>query len=368
VCQGEKLGEDNFSPGPSWSGTARFRRVWTGEGWIDDAGMVVLQGRVVALEGYRQVRRVWGSACQAWDGIVVPGLVNAHTHLELAGLAGKVPLGDFAAWAAGVARQDFWDQSAVERAMAQMGLGSMAVVLDTATRAVRPMLELWSRFGVWEFGVLCESLTKRIPRAWIPRVAVAGGWVAPAAHSVYATAPEVIQGAKDWCRQQGRWFSLHVAEREGELAMAQTRFPCTQVAQARSVVDLLDRLGVLDAGTIVVHGVHLGEADVQRLAQRRSVVCLCPRSNEALGVGRAPWSILRRVGVGLCLGTDSLASAPDGDLWQELAWLKEHLAPELSLEEALALVTGQALGRGRLVCGEAAVWAALPGWCLEMFS
>lgn len=373
LSQENKLEEMNFAAAPSpcalpWA-VLRIRRLWTGQVWLDDAGIVVASGRIRAVGPWRALRQETKGPCLEMDGLVVPGLVNAHTHLELSGLAGQVPLeGGFALWAEAVARPDFWDEGAVRAAMAAMGLAEYRLVLDVATRAVRPMAGLWEAAGAWEYGLLAESLSSRTPRAWVPELEVRRGWLAPAGHSLYATAPAVLQGAKAWCRAQGRLFAIHAAERPEELALARQRWGEAAVGGVASVVAALDRLGLLDAGTLVVHGVHLTSADVALLARRRAVVCLCPRSNAALGVGQAPWTLLDRAGVGLALGTDSLASAPDLDLWQELAFLHEHLAPELSLERAVELVTGHALGLGRIEPGAPAALAVVPGWLAERFA
>ncbi len=249
--------------------------------------------------------------------------------------------------------------------MAAVGLAAYRLVVDVATRAVRPMAHLWEESPGWEYGLLVESLTDRIPRAWVPTLHLRRGWMAPAAHSLYGSAPSVLLGAKAWCQAQGRIFSLHAAERPEELDLAQQRWGA--FGGANSVVEALDQLGVLDPHTLLVHGVHLTRSDVERLAARRTLVCLCPRSNAALGIGQAPWGMLRRAGVRLVLGTDSLASVPDLDLWQELAFLQETLAPGLCLEEGLALVTGQALGLGRLCPNAVASLAPLPGWLVERF-
>jgi cytosine/adenosine deaminase-related metal-dependent hydrolase len=350
----------------------RARRLWTGDAWMEDAGLAARDGQVVAVGPWRQLRGGYGPAAWDVDGVVVPGVVNAHMHGELSALAGRAPLDrGFTAWAAVVAQPDFWDEACVRTAVSAMDLAGHRLVLDVATRMVRPMAAVWETAGLWEYGLLCESLTYRIPRAWVPAVELAHGWMAPAAHSVYATEPTVLAGAKAWCRAHGRLFSLHAAEREDELCLARERFgagPDGVLARASSVVAALEALGVLDAGTLLVHGVHLGEADVALLARRRSVVCLCPRSNAALGVGRAPWALLRRSGLPVVLGTDSLASAPDLDVWREAAFLKEHLAPELCFAEALALVTGQALGMGRLAPGAPAAVAVVPSWFAALFS
>ncbi|MHB8767112.1 MAG: amidohydrolase family protein, partial [Deferrisomatales bacterium] len=79
----------------------------------------------------------------------------------------------------------------------------------------------------------------------------------------------------------------------------------------------LDRLGVLGPGTVLVHAVHLGPAEVDRVARRGAGVVLCPRSNRHLGVGVAPGRELLARGVAVGLGTDSRLSAGDLDLWQD---------------------------------------------------
>lgn len=370
-----KSEKSNFLPGspPSgWTGVVRARRLWTGMAWLEDAGIAAQDGHVVAVGSWRQLHGRYGPVLMDVDGIVVPGVVNAHTHGELAGVAGRAPLDrGFEAWAAAVARPDFWNEACVRAAMEAMVLPAHRLVLDVATRMVRPVAALWETAGLWEYGLLCESFASRIPRSWVPRLDLTHGWIAPAAHSIYATAPVVLAGAKAWCRAHGRIFSLHAAEREDELVLARQRFGLgaeAMLQEASSVVAALDALGVLDAGTMLVHGVHLTESDVAVLVRRRCVVCVCPRSNAALGVGQVPWAIFRRYGLSVVLGTDSLASAPDLDVWREAAFLKEHLAPDLRLTEVLAMVTGQALGLGRLGVGAPAALAVVPPWFVALFS
>ena len=85
-----------------------------------------------------------------------------------------------------------------------------------------------------------------------------------------------------------------------------------------SSTELLDRAGLLLANTLAIHCVHVTRADAEILRQRGVRVVLCPRSNERLDVGRAPVTLLKKLGIPLALGTDSLASNDSLSLWDEL--------------------------------------------------
>jgi cytosine/adenosine deaminase-related metal-dependent hydrolase len=74
--------------------------------------------------------------------------------------------------------------------------------------------------------------------------------------------------------------------------------------------------------TLVVHAVDLDEAEIERLGRSGATVVTCPRSNAYLGVGTAPVPALVAAGATLALGTDSLASAPDLDMFAEMAALR----------------------------------------------
>jgi len=101
----------------------------------------------------------------------------------------------------------------------------------------------------------------------------------------------------------------------------------------------LDGLGVLDGNTLAVHAVHVTPADVALLKQRGVSVVLCPRSNDRLNVGCAPYHLLKSAGLPLALGTDSLASNDSLSLWDEMRYLRESAPDAFSAEELLAMAT-----------------------------
>ena len=88
---------------------------------------------------------------------------------------------------------------------------------------------------------------------------------------------------------------------------------------------------------LAVHVVHVSKSDIDLLKLRGASVCLCPRSNAVIGVGRADPRAFLDAGLRCCLGTDSLASAPDLDLWEELRALLGLTG--LTLAEAARLLT-----------------------------
>ena len=142
-----------------------------------------------------------------------------------------------------------------------------------------------------------------------------------------------------------------------------------------SPVAAADALGLLGPDTLAVHVVCADAADRKRLAASGATVCLCPRSNEHIGVGRAPAMEFLRAGVNLCLGTDGLCSNADLDPYGEAAWLLEH-QPELDLVDVLAMITtnparffGRTIPRaarlGSLEAGRLARFSVVPEKVLE---
>jgi len=117
-------------------------------------------------------------------------------------------------------------------------------------------------------------------------------------------------------------------------------------------VEYLESLGVLDQRTLVVHGVQLQEAALARLAAIGCTLVTCPRSNQWVGVGVPPIERFYGSGVSVAIGTDSLASVDDLNLFEELKtmrWLAPSLHPRRLLESATrngaeALGLGDQLG------------------------
>ncbi len=109
-------------------------------------------------------------------------------------------------------------------------------------------------------------------------------------------------------------------------------------APATTPVEYLDGLGVWKPGALAVHGVHLTAAELERLAARDVTLVTCPRSNVHVGAGVPPVERFAASGVRVAIGTDSLASAPDLNLFAELAALR-RLAPDVPARTLLSWAT-----------------------------
>lgn len=114
-----------------------------------------------------------------------------------------------------------------------------------------------------------------------------------------------------------------------------------------SSTELLERHGLLTQSTLAVHCVHVSMADVRILKSHGVHVVLCPRSNELLDVGRAPVALFKKIGIPLALGTDSLASNNSLSLWDELRFALETFPEDLTEQDVFRMVTtggAEALG------------------------
>ena len=118
--------------------------------------------------------------------------------------------------------------------------------------------------------------------------------------------------------------------------------------QRPATVEYLDRLGVIDAKTLVVHGVQFDDQSLARLARLGATLVTCPRSNQWVGVGAPPLERFYRSGVAVAVGTDSLASVEDLNLFSELKAMRA-IAPNVPANRLLAsatLVGARGLGLG----------------------
>ncbi len=114
-------------------------------------------------------------------------------------------------------------------------------------------------------------------------------------------------------------------------------------------VTYLDRHHLIDANTLVVHGVQLSDAALSRLAAIGATLVTCPRSNFWVGAGYPPIDRFYQSGVKVAVGTDSLASVGDLNLFSELATMR-RLAPEVpasKILESATLIGAHALGLGK---------------------
>lgn len=354
---------------------------------LQDGAVWVRDGRILTVGPYAQVKAAGPSPVTEIDhgsAAIMPALVNAHTHLELSGLHRRIdlPRAGFTQWLNNLlalrplmteeflrdgmewGRRELADQGCCLCGDITNGAG-----LPPMTQAHRSVPNA-HHFPVRQIflevlGFERHGLDEALPAGLAGRLGKTSPSDLPislAAHACYSTSASAIREAKEWCRTRGLRFSMHVAEHLEELEFLEhgTGF-CREVLEGlgrwvpqwippkATPAGYLERLGVLDPETLLVHAVHLTDADWEVVRRNGCSLCFCPRSNQYLNVGRPEIAKALRYGLVAALGTDSLASNTDLNLFAEAAYVLAHY-PEISPEAALEMITlggAKALGQER---------------------
>jgi aminodeoxyfutalosine deaminase len=349
-----------------------------------ERGVITWVGPATSREAPPGERRDLGA------GVLLPGLVNAHTHLELSHLHRQIDPGDgFVGWIERlVEARPRLDGALASRRMAaavaglaQTGTVAVGDVSNTlgsvAALAASPLQSVvFHELIGWDpaaADAVLEAAVARTDAAGGPRPA-ANVEIRVAGHAPHSVSPRLLERM----REQGGPAALHLAESpaeseflrdgRGEWAEFLARRGVGAVpfaARGLSPVAYVDALGLLRPGFVAVHCVHVDERDRRLLARRRVSVVTCPRSNEALGVGRADVPALLAAGSKVAVGTDSLASADTLDLMDDVRALARQW-PQLTPEVLLRMATengARALGLsnlGRVAPGFRAALAFAP--------
>ncbi len=266
----------------------------------------------------------------AGGAMVMPGLVNAHTHLPMTlfrGLADDLPLEVWLNEHIFPAEARHIDAETVgigtRLACAEMALGGTTCCCDGyfhADRVAEAVRDLGLRGligqGVLDFpapGVPDPAENVAAAEAFVARWQSADARIRPSifCHSPYTCGPQTLMRAKAAARAAGCLFQIHVAETEAERKRSLE-------TSGRSPVGRLDDLGILDEQTLAVHAVWIDADDIAILARRGTPVAHAPESNMKLASGIAPVAALLEAGVVVGLGTDGCASNNDLDMFAEM--------------------------------------------------
>lgn len=327
---------------------------------------------------------------------VLPGLINAHTHLELSWLRGRVPPANrFTDWV----RQLVAIRRGTERLMTPeivapihdaireaQSAGTAAVGdITNSLAAVEPMKQAGLDGVVFHEllgfnerdGALVEASREQ-------RVAAGrhGLRISMAPHAPYSTSVELLKAIRDAVNQsECPILSVHLGESLEEVELLEKGSgPWRGMLETIGVwrddwtvpacgpVQFLERHGIIDSRTLVVHGVQFDDDALLRLKDLEATLVTCPRSNRWVGVGYPPIERFYQSGVSVAVGTDSLASVEDLNVFSELKTMR-WLAPDVparKILESATIVGARALGLdhelGSLTAGKRAglIAVALP--------
>lgn len=335
---------------------------------IDNGLLWTGNGRILSIGPYPRIKNEFSAPIlDLGEETMVPGLINAHTHLELSHLHHKAPRGQgFLPWVQGLIQLPLKnsDPEHIHQATKFLlkqglaGLGDISGHSQKLMHTIHEQLPIPSRLFIEFLGFRSQS-HPRWPLNGSPdteRISACG-------HALYSTRPELLQEVKSWTTLHQRPFCMHLAEHAGEVDLLTTGrgefaeflrgrlFPATYSPPGQSPIAYAHHLGLLDEQTLAVHCVHINQQEIQLLAQKMVHVCLCPRSNAYINCGRAPAEDLYAAGVRISLGTDGLSSNDDLNLWNEASYLAGIWQGNLCLTELTAMITinpAQALGLDRI--------------------
>jgi cytosine/adenosine deaminase-related metal-dependent hydrolase len=360
---------------------------------LDGAAVADARGVIVDVGPAGEVLpRHAGATVERVRGALLPGLVNAHVHLELSALRGQVQGGaGFVPWvehmlAARAEIQPELDAEAIESAVEELdAFGTIAVGEVTNTlAAVRALARRGLVGSVFHevFGVEREPVEKRVAALPDDVEEQVGPWPSadlsytPTAHTLYTTHAEVVRRLLRDAGSRGLRASVHVAEHaaerrfltygDGPIAdwyVSRLKLPRERIVHpGKSPIAFADELGALAPHVMCVHLTDARAEELALVAERGAPVVFCPRSNLFIETKLPPLLATRAAGILPALGTDSLASNTSLDVLSEARALADRF-PTMPARDLVRMATwegARALGRddvGRIARG------AAPGLC-----
>lgn len=347
-----------------------FRTAWLlpiSQPPIRDAWIRTDGGRIIAFGHTRPGDFTAADETDLGDVAVLPGLVNAHTHLELAWMRGRIPeTDDFNGWIrrvidlkneagdhGGLVTASIDDAVREARAFGTALLGDVTNTLASS----RPLQQQGMAAVVFhellgfrggDADSLMQQAVARLDSQ--PESDFVRYTLAP--HAPYSVSPALfaaIGAALE--RDPSARSTVHLGEGAAEVEFLQHGTGPWRAALERlgkwdgswslprsGPVEYLDRMGFLNDRVLVVHGVHFTEAELERLAAIGATLVTCPRGNIRTGAGVPPVEEFFDSGARIAVGTDSLASVPDLNLFSELEQLR-RLAPALPARALLQSAT-----------------------------
>ncbi len=352
-------------PGFGGSGMSVHRAGWVvSTPWhiIENGYIRVKEGRILDVAAGKPTDTNPLDIIDHGPGVLMPGLINAHVHLELTALKGKLnPAMGFRPWVRELLKKreaagaEALNRGAQKGADQLLDSGTICAGEISTLGITRNIFESSALFGVWfrEWIGSGEALTMDDPAnsPLCKRDDKNSCHQSLAGHAPHTTSPGLLKRLKRDAALNSLPFSIHLAESEDE-----TRFITTAAGPwadflkerdidvsswpvpCKSPVAYLKKIGLLDAGTMAVHLLSVDGADLESVLDSGTKTVLCPRSNHLLHGQLPDLKTMLAMGLKPALGTDSLASNNSLSLFDEMAFVLEHY-PGVDPGRILAMAT-----------------------------
>jgi cytosine/adenosine deaminase-related metal-dependent hydrolase len=314
---------------------------------IGDGALAVAGDRIVAVGSRIALVKEFPEAAirELGESAIIPGLVNAHSHLELTAMRGFLEKeeSDFFAWLKKLtrARLDLlttddlnvsasWGACEAVRA----GVTCVADASDAALQSMNALRDVGLRGIVYQesFGpdpkLATENLAKLKTKIAVLRereTSLVKCGVSP--HAPYTVCASQLEMISRFASAEKLPVMMHAAETQMEVALLRDGSgPFVDGLRSRgidwhapgvSTIQYLKDCGVLETHPLLAHCIHVDEVDLDTLKQTGTRVAHCPKSNAKLGHGVAPFATMIEKGIAVGIGSDSVASNNTCDLLEE---------------------------------------------------
>ena len=324
----------------------------------DDSALLIENGKIVDKGKYAELKSRWNdSNVREFDGVISAGLINGHTHLELSTFR-NIPHVDFVDWVLRLveARSSFLPDDIIHKCLNEKHHAeskgtsyfvNVGNIFEMNVSLGRNQLFQFEQIGMnpgLAEGVFDRASTK----------IGANSMTAMAIHAPYSVSPALMKKIKSYNNSRGMTTSIHISETPEEVEFIRsgggrmTHLLDVRVGKwdftpaGASPVRYIDSLGILDGRTLCVHSVIVDDEDVRVMSRRGCAVCICVRSNRELSGSVPPVGKFVESGIRMLLGTDSLASSPSINMFDEAAAFYDEFHGVFSPGEVYNMITAGA--------------------------
>jgi 5-methylthioadenosine/S-adenosylhomocysteine deaminase len=319
----------------------------------------------------------------------MPGLVNLHSHLELPSLLEHVRSKTFPNWIINLIREKKNLSNTDYKSATRININTLiqtgtTTVGEICTHGVSPaLLKQAGLRAVVYYEIISLNPVQgdhlgpppRLPSR--PSLLIKVGF---SPHTPYTVSQAALRAISLLSQKKGIRVAMHIAESKEEIQLLQRKksgladlyrlagWDIGWAPQGDSSIEYLKGIGFLSPNLLAVHGVQVTGKDIDWIRKSRVSIAHCPRSNKETGVGKMPLKKFLDAGVTVGLGTDSLASSPTLNMWDEMSYAYQiHRRSGVSAEDIFRLATingAKALGLdkeiGTLEPGKRADMIAVP--------
>jgi cytosine/adenosine deaminase-related metal-dependent hydrolase len=337
-----------------------------------DGGVAIRQGRIAQVGPRRDLPS--DPTIDLGDVVLLPGLINAHAHLELSTYAGQLPPSSLWTWLARLMLLRRRGNPQDERAGAAPAAAEALRAGTTCIADISRRGDAWRAMREVPIRKVCfaelisvaaepprdpEELAQAIDAVQQDDLLTVG--VSP--HAPYTVLSRHIVAAVELARDRKVPITTHLAETvqeydwlkhgSGMLGTIIRGFSASEPIQSPrcSPIEYAERLGLLSAGALLAHVNYITDRELERLRQYTASIVYCPRSHHFFGHKPHRWRDMLDAGINVCVGTDSAASLPAGSkvsVLDELRFLhRQHPdVPSQTLFSMATIRAARALGLG----------------------